>query len=563
MKKKLLITPACHMLVLLGMSAAASLPSIALTEASPAPTKLSYEVRDNGLKCDGSTDDTAAFNSLIAKVSSAGGGNIVFPRATCIVTNVTLANNVSIRGQGVEVTTIKVKRNAGDYEAVFGTNKRTFVNVGFADLTIDQNTAQNPVTPKILQGKPRFVVATGVGSSKLSIERVAFKDLGSVNTIYSGSEFTNVTDSTFVLNCGGSVFHDHSTVYVAGEHSQTEHNTFTGCVNAAGAVTAIETHGGKQTIAGNQIEGFWIGMNITGVASTDSNDVSVTNNMIKSAYYGIQLWSNRYHSHTSGYGLHGITIESNAIRLNQTAWTKNPVTGGQNVGNPSGVWVNAAANLPLALITIQSNTIEYDLETAGSAPYNTSGMGIGYWDSTNSNSITSFKVLGNTIKNATVNAIRLSANGSDLDISNNIVINPGSSANRNLSASYRNGIFIASTTALAGVRVNNNTITDNQPASRMTRGIYFAVAPASQLSAVGNHFAISGSNTNSLLGFIDSSSDMQSPFVQGVVDSPRITRSLLPTRKVTPGSTFTDVTHGEVYRVSQDNPTWVPVANHP
>ncbi len=304
-------------------------------------------------------------------------------------------------------------------------------------------------------------------------------------------------------------------------------------------------------------------MNITGVASTDSNNVSVIGNTIKGAYYGIQLWSNTYRSHTSGYGLHGVTIESNAIRLTQTAWKTNPVTGGANVGNPSGVWVNAASNLPLAIITIQSNTIEYDLETASSAPYSPSGMGIGYWDSTNSNSIASLKVPGNTVKNANVNAVRVSASGNDLDISSNIAINPGSSANPGLSAGYRTGIFIASTTALAGVRVNNNTITDTQPTSRMARGIYLAGALSSHLSVVGNHFAITGSTITSLLGFVDSDSDTQLPFVQSFVDSPRITPSLLPARKVTPGSTFTDATRGDVYHVSQDNRTWAPVASHP
>ena len=560
MNTKLLITPALHLALL---SAAFALPFGAFAAASSAtPTLPSYDVRDNGLKCDGATDDTAAFNSLIAKVSSLGGGSIVFPSAICLVTSLNLADNVSIRGQGAGITTIRVKSNAGDYEAIFGTNKSTFVNVSFANLTIDQNTTGNPVTPRVPQGKPRFAIATGVGSSRLSIERVEFKDLGDINTLYSGSEFTSVKNSTFALNCAGSVYHDHSTVYVAGEHSETQHNIFTGCVNAAGSVTAIETHGGSQTVVGNQIDGFWIGMNITGVASIDTTDVSVSNNTIKSAYYGIQLWSNRYRSHTTGYGLHGVTIKSNAIRLTQTAWTRNPVTGGENVGNPSGVWVNAAANLPLAAIAIQNNSIEYDLETANSAPCNSSGMGVGYWDSTHSNSITSLKVLGNTIKNATVNAVRVSANGNDLDISGNTIINPGSSANKSLSAGYRNGIFIASTSPSAGVHVNNNLITDNQPTSRITRGIYFAVAAGSQVSAVGNHFAVSGSNINSLVGFVDSNVDLQSALVQSLVDSPQITPALLPTHKVSAGSTFTDLTIGHVYQVGQDNRTWATVANN-
>jgi hypothetical protein len=562
------ITQALHLLLFLGLPIASNSVAGGSTAIASDPFfgssetrhDVVYEVWNNGVKCDGFTDDTEAFNTLIAKVGSAGGGNIILPAATCIVTHVNLANNVHILGKGRGSTTIRVKNNAGDYEAIFGTNKSTFINVGFADLTIDQNTTANPLTPKGLSAKSRFVIATGAGSSQLTVERVELKDLANVNTIYSGSEFTNITDSAFSLNCGGSVYHDHSTVYVAAEHSQTRHNIFRGCVNAAGSVTAIETHGGSQTIVANTIDDYWIGMNITGVAATESSNVSVTDNSIKGAYYGIQLWSNRYHSHTTGCGLHGVTIESNVVRLTQAAWTRNPVTGGQNAGNPSGVWVNAESNLPLAVITIQRNTIEYDLETGGSAPYDPSGVGIGYWDSTNGNSITSLKVLGNTIKNATLNAIRVSANGSDFDISGNIIINPGSSANSGLSAGYRNGILIASTTALKGVRVNNNTITDNQSTSRMVRGIYFAAARGSELSAVGNKFAITGASITSLRSFVDCDNDVQLPFVQGFVESPRITLPLLPSCHVAPGSTFTTQDH--VYHVNPDSRTWTPGANH-
>jgi len=189
---------------------------------------------------------------------------------------------------------------------------------------------------------------------------------------------------------------------------------------------------------------------------------------------------------------------------------------------------------------------------------NSSGVGIGYWDSTNANSITSLKILGNTIKNANVNAIRVFADGSDIDISGNSIINPGSSANNRLNPGYRNGIFIASTTALGNVRVNNNTITDNQPTSRMARGIYFAAASGSQLSAVENHFSVPGSTIGSLLGFVDSNSDTQLPFVQASVDSPQVTSWLLPAHKVAPGSTFVDATHGYLYYARQDGRTWTP-----
>ena len=103
MNTKLLIAPTLRLALL---SAAFAFPSGAFATASSAtPTLPSYDVRDNGLKCDGATDDTVAFNSLIAKVSSAGGGSVVFPNAICLVTSINLADNISIRGHGAGITT--------------------------------------------------------------------------------------------------------------------------------------------------------------------------------------------------------------------------------------------------------------------------------------------------------------------------------------------------------------------------------------------------------------------------------------------------------------------------
>jgi Pectate lyase superfamily protein len=517
-----------------------------------------FDARQNGLICNGVTDDTMALNTLISKVSSAGGGTIVFPQGTCLLTTIILADNVAFFGQGRGASILKVKDGTADYDAMFGTNRSRFTNVSFLNLTIDQNTRGNPVTTG-LESTPRFVIATGGGSSGLVVDNVEFRELANGNTIYSGSASTIIRNSRFVLNCSGSTYYDHSTVYVAGEQSRTEHNIFEGCINVGGSVTAIETHAGGQQVIANTIEGYWIGMNITGVALTTSRDVSITDNTIKDGYYGIQLWSNQYRSHASGYGLDGVVIRHNDIRLTQTAWTKNPVTGAANIGNPSAIWVNAMANLPLANILIQANTIEYDLETNRFTPQNTSGMGIGYWDSTDTNSIRGLEILDNVIRNTNANGIRISANAQDVDISGNTIVNPGSSANSALSVYYRNGIFISSKTPISNVRVNNNIISDNESTSRIARAIYFNAAPGTELSAIGNRFSMSGTDISSLQQFVDSSSNMPSALVQAVVTAPRITVSLLPTHKFALGSSFTDAGWKFIYQASQDSqpPSWI------
>ncbi len=515
--------------------------------------------QQNKLLCDGLSDDTDALNSLVARISSVGHGNIVLPQGTCIIRSVALANNIAFIGQGRGNTILKLRDKRGDYEAIFGTNRSRFTRVSFSHLTIDQNTRANPITSCGLVSGPRFVIATGSGSSSLRVDDVQFKGLANVNTIYAGSAFTLLQNDDFELDCSGSTYYDHSTVYVAGDHSQTQHNVFKGCMDRGGSVTAIEIHGSDQQVTDNTIDDYWIGMNITGVALAVSKQLLVADNIIRACYYGIQLWSNKYQSHMAGFGLQDVIVERNSIRITQTAWTKNAVTGGANLGNPSGIWVNPTANLPLANLVIQSNTVEYDLESDPSVPFNGNGVGIGYWDSTDLNTITSLHVLENTIKNASSNAISVSANGGGIEISRNIIINPGSSASSGLSGAYRNGVRVGSSAPMTGVRINDNFISDNLATSRIARAIYFDTPAGSELSAIGNRFSVSGTNIKSLQQFVECSNDTQMPLVKALVLSPPIMVVFLPSHKVAPGSTFIYSDHAFVYQADRDRKTltWV------
>jgi len=466
--------------------------------------------------------------------------------------------NVTIRGAGTGASVLKVKASAGDYKAVFGPYQGTFSSVTLTDFTINQNTTNNPVTSSVMT-YPRMVINSATGGNNLTVSNLEVLDIGSINTISTGTERSVITNSRFVLNTTGNIYHDHSTLYISAEHSSVDHNVFIGGINAAGAVCAIETHAGTMTVMGNVVDGFWLGGNITGVSSVgDSNTISVIGNTVTNAYSGFQLWSNTLRGHTSGLGLHGVTIESNTIRLTQNSWSVNPVSGGAQVGNPSGIFITPRANLPVSTILIANNTIEYDLSTSGSDPYNTSGMGIGYWDALGTNTATNFRILGNTIINSPIYGIRMSVTGSDFEISGNHITNPGSSANRGLATFNRVGIFIASSssTALRDVRANNNAMVDNLPTSRMVRGIYLAAPAGSDISMRGNQFAVSGPTSDSYLFPVDVNTNTQVPFVEFVNITPAITSSMWPSGKVALNSIIYDVPTGKTLHVKQDGLSW-------
>jgi hypothetical protein len=411
---------------------------------------------------------------------------LYFPAGKYIITThganyiLPIVSNLRVYGAGMGASILRVKDGSGSYDSIFGPKFSPASNVVIADLTVDQNSSGNPLVsvPDTL-AHPRFVISTS-NARNLMLDRVEVTNIGGINTIYSGSTNTVITNCRFLGIGGGRVRTDHSTLYVAAEDAVISNNVFRADVNAAGAVTAIETHGGKHVVSGNNIDGMMIGMNITGVTpALDSEDIAITGNTIDNAYYGIQVWSSRYPGgivHQTGYGISALTISGNNIRLRQTLWTINAGSGAAMLGNPSGIFLSPVNTLPLRAVLISGNTIEFDLSESASEPMDHSGMGIGYWDALNANSIEDLRIRHNIVRNAPAAAIRFAAGGSGVEIANNEIVNPGSSLNPALASSYRSGILIGNTRPVPGIRIVNNTISDTLLPTRMRNGILLSSA---------------------------------------------------------------------------------------
>lgn len=517
-----------------------------------------------------------------------------------------IGSDLYLRGAGIGVSIIKVADGTGSYETIFGPKFNPINNLTISDLTVDQNSTGNPlVSSADLTNYPRFVLSVTNGVSNLTVRDCEFSNLQCVNAIQSGATNVVIADNRF-LGIGltaGSFDFDHSTLYIASNFAVIHNNLFEGVINGLGSGTAIETHGGKQTVTGNVIDSMESGMNITGIdPSGDDEGVTVTGNTIQNGYNGITLWSGQELSHTTGYGLAGCTVSGNTIRLKQTLWTLSGFGG-----TALGIQLNLTANLPFKSIIISGNVVEFDLSVSSSEPQDQSGFGIGYWDATTLNIVENLIISGNSIVNSPGAAIRVSARCPNVNISDNKIINPGSTLNTGFAGSFRCGVFFsgwvynsnwtASTAIVAGqvtildaanhiqlcttsgttgstlptfndtggttsdgtavwtdqgelvnigVRVMRNQITDNLTTTRMHYGILFASLSTNDIVSEGNIISILGSTVSALVSPVDSNTNTQMPVINDSVYSPALA-SIVPIFEVAQSSTIRDLTNGVIY----------------
>jgi hypothetical protein len=509
-------------------------------------------VKDFGAVGNGITDDTAAIALAIA---ASAGKALYLPSGTYVIAATTaryqilpVYANTTIYGDGPQ-TIIKIKDGSGSYSTLFYPGS----NCSFHDLTIDQNSTGNPqISALDAMAHGRFLIALDSSASNLTVDRVTFKDLNNVNTIYTGGANSVITNNFFLGIGGGLYDHDHSTLYMAGEGAIVANNYFQASfIHALGAGTCIETHGGHMAITGNVSWNMANGMNITGVTHTDSTAITITGNSIYGSAYGISLWSSKYLTHTTGYGIDGVTIANNIISIKQLSYSG-------TIGTFGGITIVPGNNLPVRNVLIKNNNISFDLDDGSVPPLNAVTAGISFWDFTSSVSLFDNVVIdGNSIVNAPLYAIRWVAAGSNLTIQNNQIINPGSSlittgTNNNV------GIFIANAHPISNLRVLNNNITDNLATTRMVNGIVSYGVNTSDMVFDGNVISVTGATTTAFTGTYGGAhyftTDTQLPLVRGTVNVP--SAGAIPKGKVANGSSILSMQDGKLYNVSPDGITW-------
>lgn len=132
-----------------------------------ASTLLKFNAKSFGAKFDGTTDDTTAIQNALDAANLAGGGVIILPIGTAIISSSLLVkDNCALIGQGIGATTLKAKALTGSSTGLTGIARTPsgIINkkVRFQDFTIDGNKSNQP------QGTITSVANNGSGAYRIT-----------------------------------------------------------------------------------------------------------------------------------------------------------------------------------------------------------------------------------------------------------------------------------------------------------------------------------------------------------------------------------------------------------
>ena len=513
------------------------------------PAGGAVSVKDFGAKGDGVTDDRAAIQAAIDSVTA---GAVYFPSAPAgyLITPtpdkkkfLALKSNVQLIGIGNPV--IRVAGSSAPYDSVISASLCD--ECAIQDLTIDSNIGSNPIKDKSeIYAHPRFEITFASGR-RIRVEHVTIKNSSAVTSIVSGIPVSDITITRCLFTGNGDdpnhIAHDHSALYIHADGAVIQGNVFTALRRGApAAVTAIETHGSGISVTANVITDYAVGMNLTGVAPSDSVGNVVTGNTIRGTLFGIEIWSSTYRGHLNGYGINGLSITGNTIVVNQSSYTSPLGTAMAT----AGIALEPNSNMPVANLIISDNAVTFDLE-GSPRPASSASMGIGWW-STVGQTAETFIIANNVIDNAPVAGIRLAAALRGCRVSGNIIRNAGSSLDTAIAADYKTPIFIAGAPS-TDVEIVDNQIIDNLQPSRMRTALLLATSKgtSSSLRVRNNSVLVLGPNKSSFKWYVQVLDDSTRPLLVAAWDD-----FVAPVRKVASGSEVTDSKNGVSWRAGSD-----------
>jgi hypothetical protein len=446
------------------------------------------DVRDYGARGNGTADDTAEIQSAIDAAHSSGVGVVYFPPGTYKISiqsgvrALTIYAGITLQGAGSDLTTIKLANTQGSYRYIFAASLMATDLSGFGmyDLCVDQNSTNNTTVPAATTND-KIVLAIFVGE-RLRVERCRFKDLDNMQTIdLNGTGIKNVAvlDNVFE-NTGNVTYHDHSTVYFAGDGALIAGNSFKANTTGRTSIAnAIETHGSRVKVIGNHVKDYNGAANLTGT-SIASDGVVYYGNVIEGVAIGIAVWS-----WTTG-GLANCVIQGNSIRLSPSTWNT----------WCSGIYLDSTGTAGTRNVTIANNVIRTVGALGTTSASDLNGSGVNWYRSDQSLIDYNLHIIDNIVDGAMASGIRVGAQVQGLQVRGNTILNPGLSGG-GFANDFRAGVCLAGTT-MKDVLVSNNSFIDDQGTSTIKHGIRIAATTFTNAHIIDNTLRVADGTTISL-----------------------------------------------------------------
>jgi parallel beta-helix repeat protein len=275
-----------------------------------------------------STSDQSFINTALSNLPSSGGHIVLLEGEYIVDGEITISDNITVSGQGIDNTTIKVINNVSSTFNIIRINDD---NSSIKNLTIDGNlTNKNSgVQIGISLNDADFTIINNIKFIDFENSAIEFDVANSGNVIISDCYFTDITlDSTGLISA------------INGNANKIINNLFVNC-NGSGFIISIR--GEYNIVSNNQL--IFIGTtSIDGIQLDNNVNNIVSNNLINGCTIGIELVTSsvnnniiKYNniSDTSTFGISLNEADNNTISDNYIENTGNHAIRVVNILNIS------------------------------------------------------------------------------------------------------------------------------------------------------------------------------------------------------------------------------------